>query len=89
MSSQQELGDKIIVAMQALAEEEQWPIKFDLLARLVNTVVENWYLEIDDQLKKLITDWEAAMGDDDKTLYTLGVRRALDKVRGEERPLNS
>lgn len=89
MSSRDELSDKIIVAMQALAEEDQWPVDFLLLSKLINTIVENWYTQIDEDLKKMIVDWEKAMGDDDKTLYSLGVRRALDKVRGEERPLNS
>jgi hypothetical protein len=34
-------------------------------------------------LATLTRDWETAMGADDKSLYTLGLRRAIDLIRGE------
>jgi hypothetical protein len=34
-------------------------------------------------LATLTRDWEEAMGKDDKSLYTLGLRRAIDLIRGE------
>lgn len=40
-------------------------------------------------LVDLIRDWEQAMGDDDKSLYTLGMRRAIDVIREEKyKPLD-
>lgn len=40
-------------------------------------------------LAQLIRDWEEAMGDDDKSLYTLGMRRAIDVIREEKyKPLD-
>lgn len=37
----------------------------------------------------LTRDWEDAMGPEDKTLYTLGLRRAIDLIRNEKhKPLD-
>lgn len=36
-------------------------------------------------LADLTRSWEEAMGQDDKSLYTLGLRRAIDLIRGDER----
>jgi len=33
----------------------------------------------------LTREWEDTMGSDDKSLYTLGLRRAIDLIRGDER----
>ena len=33
-------------------------------------------------LVEKIQDWEEAMGEDDKSLYTLGIRQAVDILRG-------
>lgn len=30
-----------------------------------------------------IKDWEEAIGEDDKSLYTLGIRQAVDILRGD------
>jgi hypothetical protein len=84
-----ELTDKIIGTMRILADEDQWPLKFEMIEKLITTAVNEWSKDIDAQLVALVKDWEERMGDDDQTLYTLGVRRALDLIRGEERPLNS
>ncbi len=89
MTNEEMLKDKIIGTMRLLADENQWPIKFQMIENLIETAVGDWYSDIDQQLVNLVKEWEDKMGDDDKTLYTLGVRRALDIVRGEERPLNS
>lgn len=40
-------------------------------------------------LADLVKDWEQAMGPDDKSLYTLGLRKAIDLIREEEyKPLD-
>lgn len=53
------------------------------IAEAVVTPVDTFVKSIEDQLTELIKDWEEKMSDDDKTLYSLGLRRALDVVRGE------
>lgn len=50
---------------------------------VVEAVVSSWFDKIDDDTTALIKDWESRIPDD-TTLYTLGVRRALDLFRGEE-----
>ena len=89
MTNEEMLKDKIIGTMSLLADKNDWPIKFEMLEKLVSTAVHDWYSDIVQQLVSMIKEWEEKMGDDDKTLYTLGVRRALDIVRGEEHSLNS
>lgn len=88
MNKKDMLKDKLISTMRALAPEDQWPIKFPMLERLVDTIVSEWSGEIEKEIVVLIAEWEAKI-EDDNTLYTLGARRALDIVRGEERTLNS
>ena len=34
-------------------------------------------------LREMITEWETRLGEDDKTLYSLGLRRAIDELIGE------
>lgn len=41
----------------------------------------------EDLIKTLVTkikDWEDTMGDEDKSLYTLGIRQAVDVLRGDK-----
>lgn len=53
------------------------------IAEAVVTPVNTFVESIENQLTDLIKDWEEKMSDDDRTLYSLGLRRALDVVRGE------
>jgi gas vesicle protein len=53
------------------------------VAEAVANPVEDFVSSIEKQLMDLIKDWEEKMSDDDRTLYSLGLRRALDVVRGE------
>jgi hypothetical protein len=36
--------------------------------------------EITETLEKMVKDWEEGLGPDDKSLYSLGLRRALDII---------
>jgi len=63
-------------------------IKPDAVPDLISFIEEA--IAVRDQ--KLISDlailtreWEDTMGSDDKSLYTLGLRRAIDLIRGDER----
>jgi hypothetical protein len=88
MNKKDMLKDKLISTMRALAPEDEWPLKFSMIERLIETVVNDWAGDIEREIVVLIAEWEAKI-EDDNTLYTLGARRALDIVRGEERTLNS
>ena len=46
--------------------------------------LEEWKIYVEGKLIDIIKVWESKMGEDDKTMYTLGVRRALDVVLGED-----
>jgi hypothetical protein len=87
MNNSEKLIDKIAGTMRLLADENQWPVKIELIEKLIDSAVNDWYSDIDQQISNLVRDWEEKMGDEDKTLYTLGIRRAQDIVRGEENPL--
>lgn len=58
------------------------------IAEAVVTPVNTYVESIENQLTDLIKDWEEKMSDDDRTLYSLGLRRALDIVRGESPTLS-
>lgn len=79
MTKSEELSEKIISDFSLVGGD----------AQLVEITVEEHHKKIEEEIVSLIKDWEAKMGEDDKTLYSLGLRRALDVVRGEERTLNS
>jgi len=50
--------------------------------RVVRKVLEDWFKSKDRELTAIIQDWESRM-DDDKSFFSLGVRRAQDVIRGE------
>jgi hypothetical protein len=50
----------------------------------MNEELEAWKDLVEKKLIETIKVWESKMGDDDTTFYTLGIRRALDVVRGED-----
>lgn len=50
-----------------------------------NVEFETWKFEIAEKLRKMIKDWEERIPEeDDDTLYSLALRRALDVVEGRE-----
>lgn len=50
----------------------------DIVARMVSDYYEAWRSEREAKVKKMIKEWELIMSEDDKSLYSLGLRRALD-----------
>lgn len=76
-----QLIERMTETMRVLADEEAWPVPFAMIERLVDQVLTNWYEDIETDITGLVKDWESRM-DDDKTLYSLGLRRALDVFRG-------
>ena len=78
----QELISTIIKDITVAMVNNEKP-SVEQIAEAVVTPVDTFVKSIEDQLTELIKDWEEKMSDDDKTLYSLGLRRALDVVRGE------
>jgi hypothetical protein len=53
-----------------------------LILTTINLELKNIQQSMEDQLNQKILDWELAMGEEDKSLYSLGLRHALDVVTG-------
>ena len=53
------------------------------VAAIVDDVLGEWTRTAEIKLVEMIREWEDRMPEDD-TLYTLGLRRALDVIRGED-----
>ena len=53
------------------------------LTRFLDEVISEVNEELIEELVKKIKDWEDTMGEDDKSLYTLGIRQAVDVLRGD------
>lgn len=50
---------------------------------VVKNHFEVWQSQVIDSLKEMIDKWEESMGDDDDSLYSLGLRRAIDVITNE------
>jgi hypothetical protein len=57
------------------------------LIGFLDEVFETWEKSIIKELGQKVLAWEAAMGDDDKSLYTLGIRHSIDAIKGLPRLL--
>ena len=53
------------------------------LTRFLDDVISNVNEDLIETLVGKIKDWEDTMGEDDKSLYTLGIRQAVDVLRGD------
>jgi len=82
MTKSKELAGDLTDMMKVMAEDKTWPIPFELVERMVDQLVSRWLGEVESEIQTLIKDWETKMEGDD-TLYSLGLRRALDVVKGE------
>ena len=54
------------------------------LISFIEEAIDNRDQELVNNISLLIRDWEEAMGAEDKTLYTLGMRRVIDMLREEK-----
>ena len=52
------------------------------LIGFLDEVFETWEKSIIKELGQKVLAWEAAMGDEDKSLYTLGIRHSIDAIKG-------
>lgn len=76
-NSKEELIETLVAALKIIYGDKPQT------ESVVDAVITSWYEEIDGQLGKLISEWEERIPDD-KTLYTLGIRRAIDVVHGQD-----
>jgi hypothetical protein len=86
--TKEELTEKLTGTLRLLAPEDRWPISFENLETLIDSIISEWYNDVDSKIVDHLKDWENRMPDD-KTLYTLGIRRVLDLIRGEIDDLDS
>lgn len=56
---------------------------FPKLVKIITDDIELWKNSKLEQLEQMVQDWEASMGEDDKTFYSLGIRRAMDVISEE------
>jgi hypothetical protein len=52
------------------------------LLKFLDEVFDTWEKSIIKELGQKVLAWESAMGDDDKSLYTLGIRHSIDAIKG-------
>jgi len=52
------------------------------LIKFLDEVFDTWEKSIIKKLGQKVLAWESAMGDDDKSLYTLGIRHSIDVIKG-------
>lgn len=69
---------KSITELASLGETE--PVEY---YPLIVSAFDDWRKEKTDALKQLLMEWELEVPDDD-SLYTLGIRRAIDIINDEK-----
>jgi hypothetical protein len=52
------------------------------LVGFLDEVFISWEKSLVDELSQKALAWETAMGDEDKSLYTLGIRHSIDVIKG-------
>jgi len=52
------------------------------VSQTVQEGISEWTELVTAQITSMISEWEASMGEDDKTFYSLGLRRAIDIISG-------
>jgi hypothetical protein len=80
--TKEELISELKRSLLILADETQWPVPMSQVERVIDVTMTEWYETLDSKITEMIKDWEARMPDDDKTLYSLGLRRAQDVFHG-------
>ena len=52
------------------------------ISNAVNDRLDEWVEQTTNTLRRMVVEWEAAMGENDRSFYSLGLRRAIDAVTG-------
>ena len=85
MSEADRLIEKIAYSLKVMStsyDAKDRVIELDNAERVVASILKDWFSGVDDSLTAIIRDWESRV-DDDKSMFSLGVRRAQDVIRGE------
>jgi hypothetical protein len=80
--NKQQATERSLAMLKVLAEDHEWPVDVKLVERVVTGIIAEWIDDVEEEIQALIKDWEAKM-EDDNSLYSLGLRRALDVVKGQ------
>lgn len=76
--------ERIRKALESLvARERITPEAMLAVVGIAEEVFEEWHSEVVEVLQGMVKDWEETMGDDDKSFYTLGIRRSIDIITAE------
>ena len=67
---------------QLVSERAITPESMLKVSQSVQEGISEWTESVTAQITSMITDWESSMGEDDKTFYSLGLRRAMDIISG-------
>jgi len=59
------------------------PEQYARILKTIHQTFEDWKEQTLAQLQHMALDWEETMGETDKTLYSLGIRRAIDTIQEE------
>lgn len=63
--------------------KEMTPEQFQKIYGIVIEVLDGWKSQKISELEDMVQKWESTMGTEDKTLYSLGIRRAIDTIQEE------
>lgn len=74
--------DKALVEM--VKNNEITPEAYSKISLLDKQIDNGVILEKIKKLEQMVKEWEETMGDNDKTFYTLGLRRAIDVLAGDD-----
>lgn len=70
---------RMLVVHQRLSPEQMLEV-----SGIVYAQTESWKEDVVHEINKLITNWEETMGDSDQSFYSLGLRRAIDIITGQD-----
>jgi hypothetical protein len=77
-----QLTNNIIEQLRQLAQRgEMTPEALMKVNEVIETSVDSWIVSKVDILEDMIKEWELVMDSGDTSLYSLGLRRAVDVVR--------
>lgn len=78
------LTEQTIEQMRQLVQTGAMSVEtFAQVTQMIDANVEGWVSSKVEQLGQMIVDWESTMGVEDKSFYSLGLRRAIDVVQEE------
>lgn len=76
--------NNVIIALKGLTSRGGLdPETLIQVLSVLDPVIEEWRSDVIITLERMVKEWEENMGEDDNSFYTLGIRRAIDVISGE------